>query len=125
MEAAFPRGKVATDGKKDGYRGRSSGPAERLFGGKRPLSSQGENHKRDSSEGGSKKPRRDRSTDGTRSKSKTPREKSASGGKKPAPDFEPASADKHVVRRADELSFKVSLQPSWGIFAASSRLWLV
>jgi hypothetical protein len=115
METSFPRGKVEKDsgsGDKSSSRGRSVGAgAERLFG-KRPTSEGRERKdKRDGSEGGSKKPRRDKSSGGgSRDKSKVPRDKSATG-KKAAPDFEPVSADRHVIKRADELSFKVNSQP--------------
>lgn len=97
MEAAFPRGKIATDGAKPS-RGRSAG-AERLFGAKPAVEAEArrersESKKRSKSRGGSGKSGRSGS-------------KGASGGSKDH-DFAPVASDNHTVRRADELSFKVS-----------------
>lgn len=96
MEAAFPRGKVATEGPKP-PRGRSAG-AERLFGAK-PAAAAETGRERSASK------KRSKSRDGS-GKSGRSASKGASGGSKDS-DFVPVASDKHTVRRADELSFKV------------------
>jgi hypothetical protein len=119
METAFPRGRLpeeggGADGGKAPARGRSMG-AERLFGGGKPV---GEAAKRERS--ASKKDGERRAASKGKGKSKERGASKGAGGgggaaaaagadgrKRERSASEGPASERHVVRRADELSFKV------------------